>query len=786
MANQWENSEAPLPEKKKRGRPFQPAAPAISAPPSVVNGILPAPGPITLSVAGIPPPLHVQHPSASLPNIPIIPSTVVYIPPKQLHDSLSSYFTPSTSERRRPPGVTSLSSATTSGKSSPIKAATVSAASTSAVVGDLADSGGAGKPPTKKTKAKAKSEKKSKPPKEKKVKRRKSPGSAPLAQGWTDTAVTPAEDRKTDEDVKPALNQQLRSLQDAMSPYFSVQGDGKRRRKPPNLFTPGAPRFEKWASAEKPPLAIAGPSTSSKTKKEVVEPELVEAVDDAVTEEEEEVEEVDDADETFVEDIPKAESDRTLQKIPTVGDAYDGPLPPKIQIGDKQIQTWYNSPFPEEYIRCECLYVCEFCLQYMKTVGVLERHYQKCPWHRPPGTEIYHDTVGLSETEQEELVMYETDGNDWKEYCQNLCLLAKLYLDHKTLYYDVEPFLFYVLTRRDKFGDHLIGYFSKEKQCLQRYNVSCIMVLPPYQGDGYGRFLIDFSYLLSRRESVYGSPEKPLSELGQLSYEAYWKSAMLDFFLAKRQTGATKTSFKDICDATGISTQDAADVIQSMNFIGKTETGEWEFTLLEDILASHEMKKKDKSKKRVALSEGKLHADTFRAIVIDPPAPTPSPTEDRPTPEDQVTDVGAAELSARVTGFHDLPASADDQTEHSSAENSVSDKASIDCSLNSVAVGAYASEQRQSQEKAESPADPASVMPPSPEIAFRESVSFVAKGDDPAPEDSHSDFDDELTSDMIEAMGNSPAAAEPNPPNLEQDLEGDANRDDSAKAAASA
>ncbi len=31
-------------------------------------------------------------------------------------------------------------------------------------------------------------------------------------------------------------------------------------------------------------------------------------------------------------------------------------------------------------------------------------------------------------------------------YGQNLCLLAKLFLDHKTLHYDVEPFLFYVLT----------------------------------------------------------------------------------------------------------------------------------------------------------------------------------------------------------------------------------------------------------------------------------------------------------------------------------------------------
>eukprot|EP00118_Oscarella_pearsei_P022076 m.251904 g.251904 ORF g.251904 m.251904 type:complete len:56 (+) comp40339_c0_seq53:296-463(+) len=31
-------------------------------------------------------------------------------------------------------------------------------------------------------------------------------------------------------------------------------------------------------------------------------------------------------------------------------------------------------------------------------------------------------------------------------FAQNLCLLAKLFLDHKTLYYDTDPFLFYVMT----------------------------------------------------------------------------------------------------------------------------------------------------------------------------------------------------------------------------------------------------------------------------------------------------------------------------------------------------
>jgi hypothetical protein len=35
---------------------------------------------------------------------------------------------------------------------------------------------------------------------------------------------------------------------------------------------------------------------------------------------------------------------------------------------------------------------------------------------------------------------------------QNLCLLAKLFLDHKTLYYDVEPFMFYVMTEVGRYG----------------------------------------------------------------------------------------------------------------------------------------------------------------------------------------------------------------------------------------------------------------------------------------------------------------------------------------------
>ena len=39
--------------------------------------------------------------------------------------------------------------------------------------------------------------------------------------------------------------------------------------------------------------------------------------------------------------------------------------------------------------------------------------------------------------------------------------MAKFFLDHKTLYYDTDPFLFYVMCEWDHVGYHIVGYFSK-------------------------------------------------------------------------------------------------------------------------------------------------------------------------------------------------------------------------------------------------------------------------------------------------------------------------------------
>jgi histone acetyltransferase HTATIP len=98
----------------------------------------------------------------------------------------------------------------------------------------------------------------------------------------------------------------------------------------------------------------------------------------------------------------------------------------------------------------------------------------------------------------------------------------------------------------------LIAYFSKEKESAENYNVACILTLPQYQRHGYGRLVIEFSYLLSQREGKLGSPEKPLSDLGLLGYRAYWADKIVEAVL----TAGEEISVDEIAQATSITHAD--------------------------------------------------------------------------------------------------------------------------------------------------------------------------------------------------------------------------------------
>lgn len=253
--------------------------------------------------------------------------------------------------------------------------------------------------------------------------------------------------------------------------------------------------------------------------------------------------------------IASEKIEKELKELDYDGEGRNGGGTRCVEMGKWEMEVWYQSPYPEEFSRAPKLYLCEYCLRYAKSRQVLRRHREKCLWRHPPGHEVYRkDKIGV----------WEVDGKRYKQYCQNLCLLAKFFLDHKTLYYDVEPFLFYVMTIGDSEGCHTVGYFSKEKNSFLNYNVSCILTLPPYQRQGYGRLLIDFSYLLTRVEKKIGSPEKPLSDLGLISYRSYWKDVLLQYLC---NFGGKELSVKDISKEMAIDSYDIVSTLQALGMM---------------------------------------------------------------------------------------------------------------------------------------------------------------------------------------------------------------------------
>lgn len=220
----------------------------------------------------------------------------------------------------------------------------------------------------------------------------------------------------------------------------------------------------------------------------------------------------------------------------------------------------------ELYIDDNKIFLCEACLRMFSSLRYLQLHVTQCPnafWI--PGQEIY-------KCSSKKFVVFEIDGRKHisASYVRRLSILTKLFLSDKITLDDVHFFAFTLLFEVDDSGFHFAGYFSKEWQnntsCIN--TLSCIMVLPPFKGKGYGLFLAELSYDIGRCELSVGTPERPLSHGGKCLFRKIWREEVMRaiHLLEKNNIPATLNA---LCSTSGLIVD---DVIVGLHDLGVLHT----------------------------------------------------------------------------------------------------------------------------------------------------------------------------------------------------------------------
>ncbi|KAL8760544.1 MAG: hypothetical protein Q9184_003271 [Pyrenodesmia sp. 2 TL-2023] len=239
----------------------------------------------------------------------------------------------------------------------------------------------------------------------------------------------------------------------------------------------------------------------------------------------------------------------------------------QVVLGDIVFGTWYLSFYPEEIVGRDVdrLYVCQWCFKYCREVVPFLAHRKLCHARNqpPPGQLIYS---------KENYTIYEVDGEEDQLFCQNLSLFAKLFLDNKSVFFDVASFNYYLLVYNAAHGPEpgqqpqVIGFFSKEKMSWDNNNLACILVFPPWQRKGLGKILMGLSYELSRLDDRIGGPEKPLSELGKIGYLKFWQARVANVILGTKNK--TTLSVEEVAAACWMLSEDVISTLREMDVLG--------------------------------------------------------------------------------------------------------------------------------------------------------------------------------------------------------------------------
>ncbi|KAK4192166.1 putative histone acetyltransferase [Podospora australis] len=314
-----------------------------------------------------------------------------------------------------------------------------------------------------------------------------------------------------------------------------------------------------------------------------------------------------------------------------------------VVLGTTCFRAWYPSYYEKELTgdasgnnstgaMISRLYICPYCFKYSTELVPWYGHMQVCKQKSiVPGNKIYthpkgHRTIQRPSTElplksgkgkratavprmvneivqdDGEWSIWEVDGEADILFCQNLSLFAKLFLDNKSVFFDVTGFKYYLLVytpgpnsnTKPTFASsstttlfspashpnpsgttptaalprsQIVGFFSKEKMSWDNNNVACILIFPPWQRKGLGALLMGVSYEISRMEGILGGPEKPISDLGKRGYRRFWAGEIARWILSLEPSSREKETVVDVNEcssATWIAPEDCLAVLREM------------------------------------------------------------------------------------------------------------------------------------------------------------------------------------------------------------------------------
>jgi histone acetyltransferase SAS2 len=217
----------------------------------------------------------------------------------------------------------------------------------------------------------------------------------------------------------------------------------------------------------------------------------------------------------------------------------------EITFDEKEKKPWLD-----------VLYVCPYCFKFTDVQIELEQHINCCQFKtKLPGKVMYNDG---------ELLIRKVKGVNHKLFCQCMCLMAKFFLDNKSIFYHLDYFDFYVAYQLLDRHEVPMGFYSRELLSWEMNNLSCICVLPCYQKRHLGTKLIDFSYNLSEYEQQISGPEHPLSPLGKMTYLKYWCQTIALSFVYGVLSTKERVTLQMISETTNLRIE---DILLSLSFL---------------------------------------------------------------------------------------------------------------------------------------------------------------------------------------------------------------------------